>query len=120
MSVDEETSEQEPYDEEVEEVEVFRQAAIPPLPKNSFVSYPSSEGISGKAAAIAYLRIRGLANHDSKSTFYAVLAWVLRHAARDLGFEIVPDGFVRISDLVGSFFLVQRRKLIILDFLVAI
>jgi RNA:NAD 2'-phosphotransferase (TPT1/KptA family) len=50
------------------------------------------------------LRIRGWANRGKQKTFYAILAWILRHAARDLGFEIVPDGFVRITDLVRAFF----------------
>lgn len=60
-------------------------------------------GISGVAAAIAYLRARGLANASKNATFYNLLCWVLRHAARDLGFQIVPDGFVRIHDLVSVF-----------------
>jgi hypothetical protein len=89
------------YDPDDEEVEVFRQLPNPPFPKYPFVRHPSGKGINGKAAAIAYLRIRGLANCGRKKTFFTILAWVLRHAARDLGFEIVPDGFVRISDLVG-------------------
>lgn len=78
----------------------------PPFPKSPLYSHPPGEGISGKAAAIAYLRIRGLANRGRQRTFFSVLAWVLRHAARDLGFEIAPDGFVRISDLVGLFSLI--------------
>lgn len=90
-------------DEEDRYDEVFRQLPNPPFPKSPFSPHPSAEGISGRAAAIAYLRIRGLANRGRKKTFFSLLAWVLRHAARDLGFEIVPDGFVRISDLVGLF-----------------
>lgn len=94
----------ESYDEEPEDPEVFKQAPNPPLPEYACCRYPSAEGISGKAAAIAYLRIRGLANRGRKKTFYTLLAWILCHAARQLGFEIVPDGFVRISDLVGIHF----------------
>jgi hypothetical protein len=99
--------ERDAYDEENEEV--FQQAPNPPLPKASLSPYSSSEGISGRAAAIAYLRIRGWADRGRKKTFYAVLAWILRHSARELGFQIVPDGFVRITDLV-RFFLFENRK----------
>lgn len=106
------TAELERYDdEEPEYVEVFKQAPNPPLPRFACNFYPSAEGISGRAAAIAYLRIRGLANRGRKKTFYTLLAWILCHAARELGFEIVPDGFVRISDLVGIvFFYFSFRK----------
>ena len=105
--------EYDPYDEEAEEeYQVFKQAPNPPLPKHSSNPHKSLGGINGKAAAIAYLRIRGLANCGPKTTFYTILGWVLRHAARELGFEIVPDGFVRISDLVRLFyFFLTRRNL---------
>jgi hypothetical protein len=99
------------YHEEAEKVEVIKQTPNPTGAKTRFNPHPSAEGISGKAAAIAYLRIRGIANRGPKKTFYAVLAWVLRHAARSLGFDIVPDGFVRISDLV-RFFLSHSPSLV--------
>jgi hypothetical protein len=30
--------------------------------------------------------------------------WFLRHAAKGLGYEVTPDGFVRVSDVVSLSF----------------
>ena len=76
------------------------QAPNPPLPLSPNNPHPVYEGINANAAAIAYLRAKGLASHPRKRWFFYLLCWVLRHAARDLGFAIAPDGFVRIFDLV--------------------
>jgi hypothetical protein len=91
-----------PADEDLElKEDVWEQAPNPPLPASPPNPHPVDTGISGSAAAISYLRARGLANASKKATFYYLLCWTLRHAARDLGFQIVPDGFVRILDLVS-------------------
>ena len=91
-----------PTDEDLElKEDVWEQAPNPPLPASPPNPHPVDTGISGSAAAISYLRARGLANTSKKATFYYLLCWTLRHAARDLGFQIVPDGFVRILDLVS-------------------
>ncbi len=78
------------------------QAPNPPLPLSPHNPHPvyEGEGVNANAAAIAYLRAKGLASHPRKRWFFYLLCWVLRHAARDLGFAIAPDGFVRIFDLV--------------------
>jgi len=36
-----------------------------------------------------------------KTHFGITAGWVLRHAARSLGYEVTPDGFVRVSDVVS-------------------
>jgi len=36
-----------------------------------------------------------------KTYFGMTTGWVLRHAARSLGYEVTPDGFVRVSDVVS-------------------
>jgi hypothetical protein len=91
-----------PTEEDLEiKEDVWEQAPNPPLPASPPNPHPVDSGISGSAAAISYLRARGLANASKKATFYHLLCWALRHAARDLGFQIVPDGFVRILDLVS-------------------
>ncbi len=91
-----------PTDEDLElKEDVWEQAPNPPLPASPPNPHPVDPGISGSAASIAYLRARGLANASKNATFYHLLCWTLRHAARDLGFQIVPDGFVRILDLVS-------------------
>ena len=76
------------------------QAPNPPLPLSPDNPHPIYQGINANAAAIAYLRAKGLASHPRRRWFFYLLCWVLRHAARDLGFAIAPDGFVRIFDLV--------------------
>lgn len=44
-------------------------------------------------------------NPRSPSTHFGIKAGVfLRHRARDLGFRVLPDGYVRVSEIVISFF----------------
>ncbi|KAJ3508715.1 hypothetical protein NLJ89_g5599 [Agrocybe chaxingu] len=38
-----------------------------------------------------------------ETVFTLTLAWLLRHAARDYGYRIVPDGSVRVSDVLRFF-----------------
>jgi len=36
----------------------------------------------------------------ARTSFGISAGWLLRHTARDLGYEVTPDGFVRVSDVV--------------------
>lgn len=39
-----------------------------------------------------------------KTYFGMASGWLLRHSAKGLGYEVTPDGFVRVSDVVGLSF----------------
>ncbi|KAF9526097.1 hypothetical protein CPB83DRAFT_498566 [Crepidotus variabilis] len=78
----------------------FHQPEATPVPKVPLVPRFKTDGISASRAARTYLRVQGLADLSPQNTTYHILDWILRHAARDLGYEIVPDGFVRISELL--------------------
>jgi len=42
--------------------------------------------------------------------FSAITAEILRHTARDLGYQIVPDGFVRVMDIVCPGYVLQLPR----------
>lgn len=44
--------------------------------------------------------------NDAKALFGILAGWLLRHEARNMGYGVAPDGFVRVSDVV-CFFLLQ-------------
>ena len=49
---------------------------------------------------------RVIINPKSPATQFGFMAGTfLRHQARDLGFQVLPDGYVRVSEMVISFFL---------------
>ena len=49
---------------------------------------------------------REIINPRSPATHFGIMAGVfLRHHARALGFRMLPDGYVRVSEIVISFFL---------------
>ena len=60
------------------------------------------EHLNGTVAAMAYLRAKGeKLDRPPATLFPTILLWLLRHSARDFGHQIVPDGFVKISELVS-------------------
>jgi hypothetical protein len=53
-----------------------------------------------------HLGKREIINPRSLATQFGLMAGVLlRHKARNFGFRVLPDGFVRVSEIVISFFL---------------
>jgi hypothetical protein len=43
-----------------------------------------------------------------KTYFGMTAGWLLRHTAKSLGYEVTPDGFVRVSDVVSLSFLLNH------------
>ena len=39
---------------------------------------------------------------DPVAVFGMIAGWLLRHQARKLGYQVYPDGFMRVSDMVSS------------------
>lgn len=67
--------------------------------RNTFSQPQSSQG-----ASIPFHK-KIIIERNSPATQFGILAGVfLRHKARSLGFRVLPDGYVRVSEMVNIFF----------------
>ncbi|KIM44833.1 hypothetical protein M413DRAFT_25250 [Hebeloma cylindrosporum] len=56
----------------------------------------------GKRKRAPFEARRGKKFPPTRSTYFGMSAgWLLRHTAKGLGFEVTPDGFVRVSDVLS-------------------
>ncbi|KJA25721.1 hypothetical protein HYPSUDRAFT_375642 [Hypholoma sublateritium FD-334 SS-4] len=69
---------------------------------HAHVVRPQAETISrDHAAGLSRILESGHGpGHDPVALFGILAGWILRHEARNLGYGIAPDGFVRLSDLM--------------------
>ncbi len=78
----------------------------------SRVVRPQAETISrDHAAGLSRILENGHgANYNPVALFGILAGWILRHEARNLGYRIAPDGFMRLSDFVRVKFDVQVKR----------
>ena len=81
-------------------------SVLPPEEPVSWQKSTSARPQSSDVASSPFVPRREIINPRSPATQFGIIAGVfLRHTARSLGFLVLPDGYIRVSDTVISFFL---------------